>query len=152
MNRLPLSTLSTTPHLVHTLPFVVLPPGARPSTSTRPLVAPEVERRRLIVRRFQVATRCSDYGVATAYVDQVFERRTRDAAFVRANRDARGDADASEIADSEEGGELEEACAAYLADERWENEQKDKAKGKGKGLFGAVTTGRGKTGSTWSWR
>ncbi|GAA5898701.1 uncharacterized protein JCM6883_003395 [Sporobolomyces salmoneus] len=157
MNRLPTSTLSTTPHLLHTLPFLLLPPHAAPSTSTTPLLPPAEERKRLIVRRFQVQTRCADYGVAKAYVDQVFEKRKEEAGFVRANREARGVlTDEDEGESLREGGELEEACAAFLADERWENEQKEKAKGKGKGLFGSKLKSTGQVENSgklgWSWR
>jgi hypothetical protein len=71
------------------------------------------------------------------------------------NREARGD-EVGEESLEREGGELEEACAAFLADERWEKEQKENAKGKGKGLFGSKmkSTGQvehaGKMG--WGWR
>lgn len=160
MNRLPISTLSTTPHLLHTLPFLLLPPHASPSTSTTPLLPPAEERRRLIVRRFQVQTRCAEYSVAKTYVDQVFEKRREEAEFVKANRDARRPAGTTDVLEEElerEGGELEEACEAYLADERWEKEQKEnQEKGKGKGLFGSKikTTGQveHKVKSGWSWR
>lgn len=58
LNKLPLSTLSTTPQLLHTLPFLLLPPSAA-SMSTTPRLAPAEERRRLILRRFQVGMLCS---------------------------------------------------------------------------------------------
>ncbi|GAA5946551.1 hypothetical protein JCM3765_000291 [Sporobolomyces pararoseus] len=155
MNRLPISTLSTTPHLVHTLPFLLLPPHAAPSTSTTPLLPPAEERRRLIIRRFQVQTRCADYNVAKCYIDQIFEKRKEEARFVRMNREASG----SETDETEtlvrEGGELEEAVNAFLADERWEKEQKENAKGKGKGLFGSKMRSTGQMDSVgkrgWSW-
>ncbi|GAA6062388.1 hypothetical protein JCM10212_003197 [Sporobolomyces blumeae] len=169
MNRLPISTLSTTPHLVHTLPFVLLPPGAAPSTSTEPILAPREERRRLIIRRFQLQAKCADYSVAKAYCEQVWKKREEEADFVRTNRVARrtsgttdetpddhalrGERDEVEV---REGGELEEAVEAYLADERWEREQKENANHKGKGtLFGSKlrTTGQveAKVKSGWRW-
>lgn len=67
LNKLPISTLSTTPHLLHTLPFLLLPPDAS-SSSTTPLHTPLEERRRLVLRRFQVHTRCSEWALAKAYV------------------------------------------------------------------------------------
>ncbi|GAA5936156.1 uncharacterized protein JCM15063_002726 [Sporobolomyces koalae] len=145
MNRLPISTLSTTPHLLHTLPFLLLPPGATPSTSTTPLLPPAQERRRLIIRRFQIQTRCSDYSVAQAYVDQVFKQREDEAECVRTNRRARGQF--ADVVEVREGGELEQATEAYLADERWEREQREHARGKGKGLFGSKIRSSGQVGT-----
>ncbi|KAG0667476.1 hypothetical protein C6P46_000007 [Rhodotorula mucilaginosa] len=135
-NSLPPSTLSTTPQLLHTRPFILLPPGARPSASTEPLLSPALERRRLIVRRFQTQTKCTDWAMATAYVDQVFDAREKEAALVKENRQARGDAEEVQV---REGGELEEAVQAFLADERWEREQRNQ-KGKGRGLFNIPRT------------
>lgn len=159
LNRLPISTLSTTPHLVHTLPFVLLPPGASPSTSTAPLLSPEEERRRLILRRFQTRTRCHDAKLAKFWIDQVFDQREQESRWVNLNREARsrgrkGTDSGGSVNDEREdeqdietetlmtsprrGGELEEAVSAFLADERWEQEQRDKkAKGKGKSLYGS---------------
>jgi len=152
MNRLPISTLSTTPHLLHTLPFLILPPSARPSTSTEPLLPPFEERKRLLIRRFQIATRCTDYNVAKAYIDQVLKAREEEAEFVRRNRGARSD---QELVEVREGGELEEAKMSYEADERWEREQRE-GKGKGKGLFGSKIRSTGevenKVKTGWSWR
>ncbi|BGP14458.1 hypothetical protein JCM10213v2_002407 [Rhodosporidiobolus nylandii] len=133
LNRLPISTLSTTPHLLHTLPFLLLPPGSRPSTSSEPLLSQPDERRRLIVRRFQMASKCADWAMAQAYVDQVFKAREEEARFVAENRRARGEADVE--VEPREGGELEEAVDAFQRDERWEKEQQ--ALGKGKRAMGS---------------
>ncbi|BGP46603.1 hypothetical protein JCM10450v2_002450 [Rhodotorula kratochvilovae] len=130
LNKLPLSTLSTTPHLLHTKPFLLLPPSAaRPSASSSPLLPAPLERKRLVVRRFQVATKCADWAIAQAYVDQVWRAREDEARFVAANARARGE-EVPEEGEVREGGELEEAVAAYEADERWEREQRN-LKGKG---------------------
>ncbi|GAA5967330.1 hypothetical protein JCM21900_002122 [Sporobolomyces salmonicolor] len=156
MNKLPVSTLSTTPHLLHTLPFLLLPPSASPSTSTEPLLPPPLERRRLVVRRFQMQTRCADWAMANAYVDQVFKKREDEAEFVRLNRAARGsEADGEvECVAVREGGELEEAVEAWERDERWEREQR--AAGKGKGVLGTKmqSTGQAKARlrAGWGWR
>jgi len=152
MNRLPISTLSTTPHLLHTLPFLLLPPTARPSTSTKPLLPPAEERKRLLIRRFQIATRCTDYAVAKAYIDQVSKAREEEAEFLRRNRGI------DEVVEVREGGELEEAKKSYEADERWELEQRELGgKGKGKALFGSKirTTGEVENSGLkkgWGWR
>ncbi|GAA6028121.1 hypothetical protein JCM8097_001880 [Rhodosporidiobolus ruineniae] len=152
LNKLPISTLSTTPHLLHTLPFLLLPPNSRPSTSSTPILPPPLERKRLIVRRFQMATKCSDWAMSQAYVDQVFKAREEEARFVRENHVARGGS--GEGVEVREGGELEEAVEAFQRDERWEREQQER--GKGKGVLeskmrstGAVET---KARKGWGWR
>lgn len=88
------------------------------------------------MRRFQTQTKCTDWAMATAYVDQVFDAREKEAALVKENRQARGDAEEVQV---REGGELEEAVQAFLADERWEREQRNQ-KGKGRGLFNIPRT------------
>ncbi|KZT73125.1 hypothetical protein DAEQUDRAFT_762479 [Daedalea quercina L-15889] len=79
LNGLPPSTLRTTPHLLHTRTFLVLPAGARgpglASSSSAPSAvntpSPEDEARRARERaesRFRVLTKEADYRVARAYV------------------------------------------------------------------------------------
>lgn len=154
-NKLPTSTLSTTPHLLHTREFILLPPGVRASTSTEPVLPPELERKRLVVRRFMVTTKCTDWSMAQTYVDQVFRAREEEARFVQENRTARGEA--GEAVEVREGGKLEEAVEAYQADERWEREQRNLHGGvKGKGVFGRRTIEPGASGTKgskgWSWK
>ncbi|KAK4705413.1 large subunit ribosomal protein L24e, partial [Phenoliferia sp. Uapishka_3] len=125
LNKLPLSTLSTTPHLLHTLPFLLLPPTSS-SASSSPLHPPFLERRRLILRRFQVHTRCSDWAMANFYVSAIFRERDAEYEMVKANRVARGES--VEGLGPREGDELEEAIAAYEKDQKWEDGQKGKGK------------------------
>ncbi|ORY79335.1 hypothetical protein BCR35DRAFT_304754 [Leucosporidium creatinivorum] len=122
MNKLPLSTLSTTPHLLHTLPFLLLPPR-------RPLPPPL--RFTHPPSNFQRQTRCVDWAMANTYVSTIFDAREKEAEFVRSNRAARGDVSAGEV-EVREGGELEEAIEQWERDERWEREQ-----GKGTGKMGS---------------
>ncbi|KAH9838399.1 uncharacterized protein C8Q71DRAFT_527835 [Rhodofomes roseus] len=86
LNNLPPSALRTTPHLLHTRTFLVLPAGARgPGSSTappaddarseggaavnRPSAADEARRaRERAESRFRVLTKEADYRVARAYV------------------------------------------------------------------------------------
>lgn len=121
LNKLPISTLSTTPHLLHTLPFLLLPPSAHSRSST-PLHPPCVERKRLLVRRFQMHTRCSDWAMANAYVEAVLRAREKEAEFVQANAEARGEGEWGGV---REGGELEEAVESWERDERWEKGQRE---------------------------
>ncbi|GAA5943092.1 hypothetical protein JCM3775_000643 [Rhodotorula graminis] len=157
LNKLPLSTLSTTPHLLHTKPFLILPPTARrPSSSAEPILPAPLERKRLVVRRFQVATKCADWATARAYVDAVFHAREQEARFVAENRRARGGeaVDGDDELEVREGGELEEAVRAYEADERWEREQRN-VKGKGVLVHGEGGTARADAraaGRGWGWR
>ncbi|KAI0749557.1 hypothetical protein C8Q80DRAFT_1269421 [Daedaleopsis nitida] len=74
LNNLPISTLRTTPHLLHTRAFLLLPPSARPAP---PLTAAEQtldeERRARFATeraetRFQSMTKETDRDVAKAYV------------------------------------------------------------------------------------
>lgn len=125
LNHLPLSTLSTTPHLLHTLPFLLLPHPSS-SFSSSPLLSPSLERRRLVLRRFQVQTRCAEWAMANAYVGAVFEGREKEREMVLENRRARGDEREVEV---REGGELEEAVESWRRDTEWEKGQKGKGMG-----------------------
>ena len=70
MNNLPPSTLRTTPHLLHTRAFLLLPPSARPPPP------PTLEQRELDAQhaleraetRFQALTKETDRAVARVYV------------------------------------------------------------------------------------
>jgi hypothetical protein len=126
MNRLPSSVLTLQPNLVHTRPFLVLPSTAKASNSPKPLLSPEQERVRLLVRRFQVAAKCVDEVIARAYIDRVFDQRQLEASFVRQNALARGE-DVS-VFEVRQGGELEEALEAWRMDLRDEEERKVKGK------------------------
>ncbi|VDB84760.1 unnamed protein product [Peniophora sp. CBMAI 1063] len=72
LNNLPPSTLNTTPHILHTRTFILLPPYAKSgSTSPPPPPDPEMEARRARERarkRFQFVTKEVDWRVAQAYV------------------------------------------------------------------------------------
>ncbi|EIW84015.1 hypothetical protein CONPUDRAFT_151065 [Coniophora puteana RWD-64-598 SS2] len=73
LNNLPPSTLSTTPHLLHTRTVLTLPPSA--ASSSQPQTPPgqpseEYERRRALERaskRLQTLTKETDWRVAKAY-------------------------------------------------------------------------------------
>ncbi|SCV71114.1 BQ2448_2702 [Microbotryum intermedium] len=159
MNKLPISTLSTTPHLLHTLPFLLLPPSVTSSSSSAPILPPAEERRRLIIRRFQMHTRCSDWALAKVYVDQVYQRRAQELEMINSNRRARGEIELEDDDTLIRGGELEQAIKAWKKDEAWEKSQLEAAaKGKGKGKEGVTMGSRLKsTGQVeakvkgWSW-
>jgi hypothetical protein len=62
LNNLPPSVLSTQPSLLHTRPFLLLPPGTK-SRSSEPLRDEQEERKRLQVVHFQRQTKCTDQKV-----------------------------------------------------------------------------------------
>ncbi|KAL7279038.1 hypothetical protein ACG7TL_006872 [Trametes sanguinea] len=74
LNNLPISTLRTTPHLLHTRAFLVLPPSANPPRALSPAeqAFDEARRARLARERaetrFQSMTKETDRDVAKAYV------------------------------------------------------------------------------------
>ncbi|KAG2060829.1 hypothetical protein BDR06DRAFT_1048475 [Suillus hirtellus] len=70
LNNLPPSTLSTTPHLLHTRTFIVLPPSANSHSVTRDADL-DAEARRVrekAEKRLQTLTKEVDWRVAKAYV------------------------------------------------------------------------------------
>ncbi|KAK0463226.1 uncharacterized protein EV420DRAFT_1161757 [Desarmillaria tabescens] len=68
LNNLPPSTLSITPHLLHTREFLLLPPSSHPKlkpSDSEPTGRREIERAE---KRLQVLTKEVDWRVAKAYV------------------------------------------------------------------------------------
>ncbi|QRV90078.1 LysM domain protein [Ceratobasidium sp. AG-Ba] len=70
LNKLPISTLTTTPHLLHTRTTLQLPPGSRaPSPPPADLQERlEARARERAGRAFQAVTKETDWGVAQTYV------------------------------------------------------------------------------------
>ncbi|KAI0734216.1 hypothetical protein C8Q72DRAFT_455120 [Fomitopsis betulina] len=134
LNDLPLSTLRTTPHLLHTRTSLVLPASAA-SGSKAPVIpnkpSPGEEARRARERaesRFRVLTKEADYRVARAYVAIAgVEDDTGDAL---RNDEAGSFTDASlkrlvHGSSVEADGSLEgRAVDRYLDDEEWEERQR----------------------------
>ncbi|PBK92767.1 hypothetical protein ARMGADRAFT_908399, partial [Armillaria gallica] len=68
LNNLPPSTLSITPHILHTREFLLLPPASHPklrASDSEPTGRRETERAE---KRLQVLTKEVDWRVAKAYV------------------------------------------------------------------------------------
>jgi len=109
MNSLPLSTLSTTPHLLHTRRILTLPPGKHipPPPPIDPKVV-EARNRERAEKRFQFVTKEVDWRIAKTYVTlaegDLDEPKSKEAA--RASTHSRD--------------VLEEAVDQYLEDEEWE--------------------------------
>ncbi|KAL4072586.1 hypothetical protein V8B97DRAFT_2006412 [Scleroderma yunnanense] len=118
LNNLPPSTLSTTPHLLHTRTSIKLPSSARlPPACTASSFNPETESRRVRERaekRLQVLTKEADWRVAKAYVALADDS---DEEVLHAMK-------CKETGLSVNGIGLEaRALDKYLEDEEWEKEQ-----------------------------
>lgn len=70
LNKLPISTLTTTPHLLHTRTTLELPPGARAPSPPPPDLQERLEARarERAGRAFQAVTKETDWCVAQTYV------------------------------------------------------------------------------------
>ncbi|KAF9025496.1 hypothetical protein BDZ89DRAFT_902920, partial [Hymenopellis radicata] len=71
LNNLPFSTLSITPHLLHTRDCILLPLSAKTASTDLNHPTPDEQRRREARRaekRLQVVTKEADWRVARAYV------------------------------------------------------------------------------------
>ncbi|KAG8872820.1 hypothetical protein FRB98_009345 [Tulasnella sp. 332] len=118
LNNLPPSTLSTTPHLLHTRTTLTLPPNARRPASPPPPDAQERLEKRAkerAAKRLQFVTKEVDFRVAKAYV-------------FLAGDDPMGTRTKESTKRSRSGGDLsgleERAVDQYLDDEEWEAEQR----------------------------
>ncbi|CUA76042.1 hypothetical protein RSOLAG22IIIB_02049 [Rhizoctonia solani] len=70
LNKLPASTLTTTPHLLHTRTTLQLPPGSRAPSPPPPDLLERLEARakERAGKAFQAITKETDWGVAQSYV------------------------------------------------------------------------------------
>ncbi|KIJ51569.1 hypothetical protein M422DRAFT_74357 [Sphaerobolus stellatus SS14] len=136
MNTLPLSTLSTTPHLVHTRRILKLPPGksAAPPPPLDPKTIEELKRERA-EKRFQFVTKEVDWRVAKAYValaegesDEIKSKEDTKS-FDRVQREG-----SSRI--------LEDAVDQYLEDEEWERREGREPRIQGFPLFSNSSSSR----------
>ncbi|KAI5982264.1 hypothetical protein EDD15DRAFT_2181179 [Pisolithus albus] len=119
LNNLPMSTLTTTPHLLHTRTSIRLPPGTRLQHSSAPIsVDPEAQDRAARERaekRLQVVAGEADWRVAKAYVALADDPEA----------DVLFDAKCKELGTDVNGSGLEaRALDMYLEDEEWEKEQR----------------------------
>ncbi|KIJ67088.1 hypothetical protein HYDPIDRAFT_150338 [Hydnomerulius pinastri MD-312] len=125
LNNLPPSTLTTTPHLLHTRTSLKLPPSARlPSKPSPPAPDAGGEARRVRERaekRLQTLTKEVDYRVAKAYVALVDNPEEEVAYAIKYK----------EMGGSNAGGSNLQARAVdqYLEDEEWEEEERKAGRG-----------------------
>lgn len=134
LNALHPSALTTSPHLLHTLPFLLLPPSVEPgAANASPRFSLEEERYRTSIFRLQVLEKIQSHAEAKAYMDAAFLARKEEFESIIKNRERRGE----EIGDLSIriGGELDDARESYCNDRVWEKQQVEK--GKGKGVMGS---------------
>ncbi|KAI6042976.1 hypothetical protein EDC04DRAFT_869651 [Pisolithus marmoratus] len=119
LNNLPMSTLTTTPHLLHIRTSIRLPPSARTqhhgaSTSVSPETKAGAARERA-EKRLQAVTKEADWRVAKAYVALADDPEA----------DVLFDAKRKELGTDVNGSGLEaRALDMYLEDEEWEKAQR----------------------------
>ena len=126
LNDLPPSTLRTTPHLLHTRTFLVLPQSHSQQRHATSDVAPEEEARRTRERAqvaFQQVTKEMDDGIAQAYV-ALAEDGDSESDF--ASLKAEGEKKESRRV----GRTIEErALDRYLDDDEWERQERAEGRG-----------------------
>ncbi|KAF7327896.1 LysM domain-containing protein [Mycena kentingensis (nom. inval.)] len=122
LNNLPPSTLSTTPHLLHTRGFLILPPSAHSQlnpSDTHPSSAEERARevrriRERAEKKLQTLTKQTDWRIAKAYIALADDPDSVDAFQMKQK----------ELGGSAAGANLEAvAVDQYLDDDEWEAEQ-----------------------------
>ncbi|CCL98172.1 uncharacterized protein FIBRA_00166 [Fibroporia radiculosa] len=144
LNHLPPSTLRTTPHILHTRTFLMLPPSARGAdlaSSSTPSAQEDAEHRVRRTReraevRLQTLTKEVDWKVAKAYVavadiidddpDTSGKTTTHEGALEKLKiRQASSSADAT----NGEGNLEQRAIDQYLDDEEWEARERKEGRG-----------------------
>jgi hypothetical protein len=128
LNNLPMSTLTTTPNILHARSFIVLPPSSKPHDQEGPseeeLKAREAKRvRERAERKLQTLMKEADWRVAKAYVALADDEEQQD--------EARRKMKMSDSLGSGSSANALEAAAIeqYLDDEKWEREQRKQGLG-----------------------
>ncbi|KAF8340592.1 uncharacterized protein EI90DRAFT_2887234, partial [Cantharellus anzutake] len=122
LNKLPPSTLNTTPHLLHTRQFLNLPSNiSLPATPPLPPGEEERRARERTEKRFAFVTKEIDYRIAKAYV-ALAEQDDHSKSEVMAKE---GGKSAGNVGSSLES----RAVDAYLDDTEWEEEERRDGRG-----------------------
>ncbi|KAH7341833.1 hypothetical protein B0J17DRAFT_714998 [Rhizoctonia solani] len=114
-NKLPPSTLTTTPHLLHTRTILQLPPGSRTPSPPPPDLQQRLEARakERAGKAFQAVTKEADWGVAQTYV-----------ALIDVEDDGIKEGKRRVVDPSSKDGRQALAVDQYLDDNTWEEEQR----------------------------
>ena len=153
---MPVSTLRTTPHLLHTRTVLTLPPSARaPTQSTPPGNATDAERAARIAReraakRLQTVTKETDWRIAKAYVALAEDAGDDDA--LRKEHAVKKAPQSSSVDGR--------AVDQYLDDDEWEAQERREGRGVHISRFpfapSGVPMGKRSEGSSsssrWPWR
>ncbi|KAG9045042.1 hypothetical protein FS837_007145 [Tulasnella sp. UAMH 9824] len=120
MNALPPSTLTVTPHLLHTRTTLVLPPTSRTPSPPPPDLQERLEQRakERAAKRFQFVTKEVDHSIARAYVALADGNSNEDLSEVK--KKFTPGSSASNAAQGLEG----RAVDRYLEDDEWEAQQR----------------------------
>ncbi|KIO34359.1 hypothetical protein M407DRAFT_64472 [Tulasnella calospora MUT 4182] len=120
MNALPPSTLTVTPHLLHTRTTLVLPPTNRTPSPPPPDIQERLEQRakERAAKRFQFVTKEVDHSIARAYVALADGNSNEDLAEVK--KKSVPDSSVGNAAQGLEG----RAVDRYMDDEEWEAQQR----------------------------
>jgi len=115
LNKLPVSTLTTTPHILHTRTTLQLPPGSRAPSPPPPDFQERLEARarERAGRAFQAITKETDWGVAQTYV-----------ALLDVEDDGIKEGKRRMVDAKSKEGKQALAVDSYLDDNAWEEEQR----------------------------
>ncbi|KAG9018254.1 hypothetical protein FRB90_011761 [Tulasnella sp. 427] len=155
MNALPPSTLTITPHLLHTRTTLVLPPTSRTPSPPPPDLQERLEQRakERAAKRFQFVTKEVDHSIARAYVALADGNSEEDLSEVK--KKSSGVPGADKATQNLEG----RAVDQYLEDDEWEARQRaqgllPKLQGfpffNSPGASNSVSSEKG-AGRRWSW-
>ncbi|TFY82833.1 hypothetical protein EWM64_g1175 [Hericium alpestre] len=136
LNKLPPSTLSTTPHLLHTRTYLTLPPSTKVrSTLVEPIFDAEEEERRAEARnleraqkRFQFVTKEVDWRVAKTYVALAETEGDDHRQKEGSSKEGEG-TKALAAGGSSARGREEAAVDRYLDDDEWEARERREGRG-----------------------
>lgn len=138
LNNLPPSTLTTTPHLLHTRAFLTLPPSARTHVNyvnSNPEVDQERDTRiakERAEKRLQILTKEVDWRVAKAYVALADADSASGSTYLGLKNKESAEVRKPQVGSNEgsNGTELEaNALDWYLDDEEWEEEERKAGRG-----------------------
>ncbi|KZO90682.1 hypothetical protein CALVIDRAFT_568840 [Calocera viscosa TUFC12733] len=122
LNNLPPSTLRTTPHLLHTRTYLLLPPTAAPQPFRPPSPETPERKRERAIKRFQIVTKEVDADVARAYVGLEEDDVRSLSSLGEREGGGKTKAKAEALSPGERDGREARAVERYLDDEEWVRE------------------------------
>lgn len=122
LNDLPTTTLSTTPHILHTRTTILLPPSSSEPLPEDPVLA-EARRVERAEKRFQMVTKEVDWRVAKTYVVLAQDPPAKEKPDDWEGR-LRGITDQTSTGSSQRGILEGDAIDRYLEDTEWEEQER----------------------------